>query len=98
MILTKLILPSNQFTQLFAVRFIRFCVNIEIHGYSQLDLFVSFYSYFYEHEVLFWKLQFTRLDLCVALGNSIHSDLNLYAVLTVFMQTSQFKNFAAQRG
>ena len=41
---------------------------------------------------------YLQLGLCVALGNSIHSDLNLYAVLTVFMQTSQFTNFAAQRG
>ena len=38
-----------------------FCVTIKIHGYSQLDLCVSFYSCFYAHEVLFWKLQFTRL-------------------------------------
>ena len=64
-----------------------FSVAIEICGYSQLDLCVSFYSYFYAHVVIFWKLQFTRflqLDLCVALKNSIHSTLNAYAVLTVF--------------
>ena len=41
---------------------------------------------------------YLQLDLCVALESSIHSDLNAYAVLTVFMQTSQFTNFAAQRG
>ena len=36
-------------------------MTIEIHGYSQLDLCVLFYSCFYAFEVLFWKLQFTRL-------------------------------------
>ena len=39
---------------------------------------------------------YLHLDLCVALENSIHSNLNAYAVLTVFMQTSQFTNFSAQ--
>ena len=28
-----------------------------------------------------------QLDLCVALESSIHLDVNMYAVLTVFMQT-----------
>ena len=40
---------------------------------------------------------FLQLDLCVALENSIHSNLNTYAVLTVFMQTLQFTNFATQK-
>ena len=61
MILTKLIFPAKQFTQLFAVRFMRFCVNIKICGYYQLDLCVSFYSCFYAHVVVFRTLQFTRL-------------------------------------
>ena len=69
-------------------------MTIEIRVYSQLDLCVSFYSYFYAHEVLFRKLQ---LDLCVALENSIHSNLNANAVHTVFMQTLQFMNFATQK-
>ena len=38
-----------------------FCMTIEICGYSQLDLCVLFYSYFYGHEVLLRKLQFMRL-------------------------------------
>ena len=38
-----------------------FCVTTEIHSYSQLDLCVTFYSYFYAHEVLFRKLQITWL-------------------------------------
>ena len=41
---------------------------------------------------------YLQLGLCVALGNFIHLDLNSYAVLTVFMQTSQFTNVATQRG
>ena len=40
---------------------------------------------------------YLQLDLCVALENSIDSNLNAYAVLTVFMQTSQFTNFATQK-
>ena len=38
-----------------------------------------------------------QLDLCLGLENSIDSNLNAYAVLTVFMQTSQFTNFATQK-
>ena len=41
---------------------------------------------------------YLQLDLCVALESSIHSNLNGYADLTIFMQTSQFKDFVAQRG
>ena len=37
------------------------------------------------------------LDLCFALENSIDFNLNAYAVLTVFMQTTQFTNFATQK-
>ena len=40
---------------------------------------------------------YLQLDLCVALENSIRSNLNVYALLTVFMQTSQFTNFATQK-
>ena len=40
---------------------------------------------------------YLQLDLCVALENSIDSHLNAYAVLTVFMQASQFRNFATQK-
>ena len=40
---------------------------------------------------------YLQLGLCVALENSIRSDLNAYAVLTVFMQTLQFTNFATQK-
>ena len=40
---------------------------------------------------------YLQLDLCVALENSIHSNINAYAVLTVFMQASQFTNFSAQK-
>ena len=35
---------------------------------------------------------YLQLDLCVALENPIHSKLNAYAVLTVFMQTLHFTN------
>ena len=40
---------------------------------------------------------YLQLDLCVALGSSMDSSLNAYAVLTVFMQTSQFTICAAQK-
>ena len=40
---------------------------------------------------------YLQLDLCVALGSSMDSSLNAYAVLTVFMQTSQFTNFATTK-
>ena len=40
---------------------------------------------------------YLQLDLCVALENSIRSNLNAYVVLTVFMQTSQFTNFATKK-
>ena len=40
---------------------------------------------------------YLQLDLCVALENSIYSDVNAYAVLTVLMQTPQFTNFATQK-
>ena len=51
-------------------------------------------KFYFENDHLRGYLQ---LDLCVALENSIHSNLNAYAVLTVFMQTLQFKNFATQK-
>ena len=40
---------------------------------------------------------YLQLDLCVAIGNSMDSNLNVYVVLTVFMQTSQFTNFEIQK-
>ena len=75
-------------------------MTIEIHGYSQLYLCGLFYSCFYAHEVVFRTLQFPRLftvRFMRALENSLHSDLNAYAVLTVFMQTLQSTNFATQK-
>ena len=39
---------------------------------------------------------YLQLDLCLGLENFIDSNLNAYAVLTVFMQTSQFTNFVTQ--
>ena len=38
-----------------------FGMNIQIRGYPQLDLCVSFYSCLYAHAILFRKLRFTRL-------------------------------------
>ena len=40
---------------------------------------------------------YLQLGLCIALENYIHSNLSAYAVLTVFMQTLQFSNFATQK-
>ena len=40
---------------------------------------------------------YLQLDLCVALGSSMDSSLNAYAVLNVFMQMSQFTIFATQK-
>ena len=71
-----------------------------MNGYSQLDLAVCFIlvsmrmKFYFRNDNLRSYLQ---LDLCVALENSIHSNLNAYAVLTVFMQTLQFTNFATQK-
>ena len=38
-----------------------------------------------------------QLDLWIALGSSMYSSLNAYAVFTVFMQTLQLTIFAAQK-
>ena len=40
---------------------------------------------------------YLQLDLCVEPENSIHYNLNAYAVLTVFMQTLQITSFATQK-
>ena len=101
-ILTKLNFRTLQFTQLFAVKFMRF---LRDHWDSQLFP-VRFMHFFFILVSMRMKLYFghynlrgyLQLDLCVALENSINSNLNAYAVLTVFMQASQFTNFAAQRG
>ena len=89
------------FTQIMLLK--RISVTL-FHSYQsnlRLDLCVSFYSRFYAHEFYFGNYNlrgYLQLGLCVALENSIHSDVNVYAVLTVFMQTSQFTNFVTKRG
>ena len=40
---------------------------------------------------------YLQLGLCIALENYIHSNLSAYAVLTVFMQASQFTHFATHK-
>ena len=91
---------AKQYTRLFAVRFMRF-----IRDHQDLWLFtVKFMRLIY----LVWMRMifnfghnnlrgYLQLDLCVALGSSMDSGLNTYAVLTVFVQTSQFTNFVTQK-
>ena len=97
MILTKLSFWTLQFTQLFAVRFMRF---LRDHRDSRLfpDLCDLFYSCFYAHEVLFRKLQFTRLFAVILMRcawkfhqfqfKCVYSSYCFYADLTIY----EFRN------
>ena len=75
-------------------------MTIDICGYFKLYLCVLTHYCFKAHDFYLkhYNLRgYLQLQLCVALGSSMDSSLNAYAVFIVFMQTLQFMIFATQK-